>query len=161
MITGNLSVITGYLRVISMGWETFYKDWSLSPNDLFWYWIPMDSHRYTQDGDGYPLIMLQFANWKMAIEIVSFPIKNGWIFQFVMWKVYQRLWGFPYQCPIFLCRSFLPKKRTPNPFFQFVEGWTPRSNESTTFSLGSTNIFFYRHQWDFMNLMDVPSKKQL
>ena len=73
MITGNLSVITGYLRVISMGWETFYKDWSLSPNDLFWYWIPMDSHRYTQDGDGYPLIMLQFANWKMAIEIVSFP----------------------------------------------------------------------------------------
>ena len=28
-------------------------------------------------GSIYPLIMTDIANWKMAIEIVSFPIENG------------------------------------------------------------------------------------
>jgi len=30
----------------------------------------------------YPLVMTNI--WKITIEIVNFPRKNGWIFQFVM-----------------------------------------------------------------------------
>ena len=59
----------------------------------------------------YPLVMSNIAillPWPSRNFSWFSQSKNGWIFQFVMWKVYQRLWGFPYQCPIFLCRSFLP-----------------------------------------------------